>query len=108
VVISSTLVCYLWLVTTERTSSNFSDLEELLGTSSLDVAREALLASGLAGIEGTLQAKLVVNTLNTVGGVDVLDQSDLVASSTTLARGDGAVGEEVLPDLCIDVSLVRS
>lgn len=33
-----------------------------------------------------------------MGGVDVLDQGDLEASSTTLARDDGGVGQEVLPD----------
>jgi hypothetical protein len=74
-------------------------LSPCVGTSNLGVDREALLASGLAGVKCTLQAKLAVNTLNTVGGVDVLDKSDLVASSTTLARCDSAVSEEVLPDL---------
>ena len=76
----------------------------MLVASSLDVDGEALLASGFASIEGTLKAELAVDTLNTVRGVDVLDQSDLVASGATLARGDGAVGEEVFPDLCIHVS----
>lgn len=33
-----------------------------------------------------------------MGGVDVLDQSDLEASGTALARDDGGVGKEVLPD----------
>lgn len=42
---------------------------------------------------------VVGNTLNTVGRVDVLDQRDLVAGSTTLAGDDGGVGQEELPDL---------
>jgi hypothetical protein len=64
---------------------------------------EIILAGGLAGFESALQAELAVNTLNTVGRVDVLDQCQLVAGGTTLSGGDGAVGEEVLPDLRSDV-----
>ena len=45
------------------------------------------------------QAKLSRDTLNTVGGVDVLDEGELPAGSSTLARGDGSGGEEVFPDL---------
>lgn len=43
----------------------------------------------------------VVHALNSVLGVDVLDQSDLVAGCATLARDDGAVCKEVLPNLDI-------
>jgi hypothetical protein len=34
-----------------------------------------------------------------VGRVDVLDQGELVAGSTSLTGDDGGVGEEELPDL---------
>lgn len=61
--------------------------------------REARLASLLASIERTLQTKLAIDALNTVRRVDVLDQSDLVASRATLAGDDGAVGKEVFPYL---------
>jgi hypothetical protein len=54
---------------------------------------------GLGSLESAAQAELRVDTLNTVGGVDVLDQHDLVASGTTLTRDDGGRGKEVLPDL---------
>jgi hypothetical protein len=47
---------------------------------------------------------LAVDTLDTVGRVDVLDQCELVAGGTTLSGGDGAVGEEILPDLNKQVS----
>ena len=45
------------------------------------------------------KAELGVDTLNAVRGVDVLDQGDLVASRGALARDDGGVCKEVLPDL---------
>lgn len=45
------------------------------------------------------KAVLGVNALHTVSRVDVLDKSDLPASSTTLAGGDGRGSQEVLPDL---------
>lgn len=44
------------------------------------------------------KAVLSVDTLNTVGGVDVLDKGELPASGTTLARGDGGGSKEVLPN----------
>lgn len=66
--------------------------------------REVVLAGGLTGIKSTLQAELAVDTLDTVGRVDVLHQCQLVACGTTLSGGDGAVGEEVLPDLNDNVS----
>lgn len=40
-----------------------------------------------------------LDALDAVGGVDVLDHGDLVAGSGALARDDGGVGEEELPDL---------
>lgn len=53
---------------------------------------DSCLASGI-------KTELVVNTLDTVGGVDVLDKGDLPAGSTTLAGGDGRSSQEVFPDL---------
>lgn len=41
------------------------------------------------GLAGTLEAVLGVNTLNTVGGVDVLDHGELPAGSASLAGDDG-------------------
>lgn len=61
--------------------------------------REGVLAGLLAGLERTAEAVCVVNSFNTVGRVDVLNEGDLVASRRTLAGDDGAVGEEELPDL---------
>lgn len=43
---------------------------------------DSCLASGI-------KTELVVDTLDTVGRVDVLDKGDLPAGSTTLAGGDG-------------------
>jgi hypothetical protein len=51
------------------------------------------------GLAGALEAILGVNSLNTVGGVDVLDEGQLPAGSASLAGDDGRVGQEVLPDL---------
>ena len=44
-------------------------------------------------------SKLARHPFNTVGGIDVLDENDLIASSTTLTGNDGRPGEEDLPDL---------
>jgi hypothetical protein len=66
--------------------------------------REVILAGGLAGFESAFQAELTVDTLDTVCRVYVLDQCQLIAGGATLSGGDGAVGEEVLPDLDNDVS----
>lgn len=63
------------------------------------VGRESRLSVGLALAESALETELSWNALDSVSGVDVLHQSDLVASSATLARDDRRVGEEVLPDL---------
>ena len=45
-----------------------------------------------------MNGKLGLDTINTVGRVNVLDESDLEASSTALAGDDGGVGKEELPD----------
>ena len=58
-----------------------------------------MLALFLASLQRTAKTIRIVDALDTVSRVDVLDQGDLVAGGTTLARGDGAVSKEVLPDL---------
>lgn len=63
--------------------------------------RESVLALLLASVQRTTEAVGVVDTLDTVCGVDVLDQRDLVASGGTLAGDNGAVSKEELPDLRI-------
>lgn len=60
---------------------------------------ERRLASGLASLKSALQSELRWDALDTVRRIDVLDKRDLVACRTTLARDDGAVREEVFPDL---------
>lgn len=40
-----------------------------------------------------------VDAVDAVGGVDILDQGDLVAGGSSLTRGDGGVGKEEFPDL---------
>lgn len=62
------------------------------------VGREGGLSGGLGGAKSA-EAELSVDALDTVGGVDVLDHGDLVASGGTLTRDDGGVGKEELPDL---------
>lgn len=63
-------------------------------------AREAAMASVVNScLASGIKTELVVNTLDTVGGVDVLDKGDLPAGSTTLAGGDGRSSQEVFPDL---------
>ena len=49
--------------------------------------------------QGASQAELSVDALHTVGRIDVLDQSDLVARGASLSGDDGRVRKEVLPDL---------
>lgn len=43
--------------------------------------------------------KLAWYPFNTVGRINVLDENDLIASSTTLTGNYGRPGEEDLPDL---------
>jgi hypothetical protein len=64
----------------------------------LCLLRELSLASG----KGTREAVLCVDTVNTVDGVQVLDQSDLEACCGTLTRRNRGVGQEVLPNLSVD------
>ena len=55
--------------------------------------------SGLRRRKRPSQTMLRRDTLDAVRRVDVLDQSDLVASCGTLAGDDGGVGEKVFPYL---------
>ena len=68
---------------------------------------QPLDALGPAGLERTREGELGVDTLNTVGGVDVLDEGDLEAGSRTLTRRNGGVGEEEFPDLMIRSAIVK-
>jgi hypothetical protein len=72
-------------------SSSTRELNGILLGPSLEI--------GSGSLESSVEAILARDPLNTVGRVDVLDQDDLVASGRTLARDDGRVGKEVLPDL---------
>lgn len=54
---------------------------------------------GDGSFTGSSEAVLRVDALDTVGGVDVLNEGELPASGTALAGGNGRVGKEVLPDL---------
>lgn len=54
---------------------------------------------GLVGSKSARETVLSVDTFNTMSRVDVLDHGDHVASSTALAGNNGAVRQEVLPDL---------
>lgn len=54
---------------------------------------------GLAILQGTRQVELGVDSLDTMRRVDVLDHGDLKARGGTLARRDGRVAEEILPNL---------
>ena len=75
-------------------------LVHLFGKSRHVSTRDAAVANGVnRGLAGSSEAILRVDTLNTVGGVDVLDEGDLPAGSTTLAGSDGGSSKEVLPDL---------
>lgn len=56
------------------------------------------------GLTGTGKTELGLDTINTVGRVDVLDEGELPAGRTTLAGGDGGRSKEVLPDLWNEVS----
>ena len=51
------------------------------------------------GLARAREAKLRLHALDAVRRVDILDQRDLPAGGAALARDDGRVGEEVLPDL---------
>lgn len=79
----------------QKERARVSDLQVLLDDVSLGQSAVGAVNSGLASAS---EAELVVNTLNTVSGVDVLDEGKLPAGSTTLAGGDGGSSKEVLPD----------
>jgi hypothetical protein len=57
------------------------------------------LQISLNGTGGATETILGRDTLDTVERVDVLVENNLVASGTALARNDGRVGKEELPDL---------
>jgi len=63
------------------------------------VLGERCLVGGLAGLKCPRQGELGIDALDAVSGVQVLDKGDLVAGCGALARDDGGVGEEELPDL---------
>ena len=52
-----------------------------------------------ARLQSPTQTPLRRDAFDAVRRVDVLDERDLVAGRGALARGDGGVGEEELPDL---------
>lgn len=49
-------------------------------------------------LASTRETELGLDSLDTVGGVDVLDESELPAGCAALAGDDCGVGEEVFPD----------
>ena len=57
------------------------------------------LDTSLTSREGAREVELAGNTVDSVGGVDVLDQGDLVTSCGTLAGSNSCRSKEVLPDL---------
>ena len=50
-------------------------------------------------LAGAIETELARDSFNTVGRVDVLDQSNLPAGSSTLTRRDNSGGQEIFPDL---------
>lgn len=67
------------------------------------------LGEGAVGVldgsfTGTSETELGLDAINTVGGVDVLDEGELPAGGTTLAGRDGGRSKEVLPDLWNEIS----
>lgn len=65
----------------------------------LDILGEQGPARSLGRAESTRERELGVKAIDAVGGVDVLDQRDLVTGGASLTGGDGGVGKEELPDL---------
>ena len=61
--------------------------------------RKHVLRSLDTGLKRAAQTPLRRDALDAVRRVDILDERDLVAGGAALAGGDGAVGEEELPDL---------
>lgn len=60
---------------------------------------QTVLASSLASGQGTGKSELGADSVDTVGGVQVLDDDHLVAGGHSLAGGDDGPGEEEFPDL---------
>lgn len=56
-------------------------------------------ATGLACLQGTSEAELRRDAVDTVGGVEVLDDNNLEAGGGALARGNSGISEEELPNL---------
>lgn len=77
------------------------DTDLLLVGDSRDVsAGDAAVANIVnAGLAGSSETELAVDTFNAVGGVDVFDKRELEAGGTSLTRSDSGVGQEILPDL---------
>lgn len=61
--------------------------------------REGAVGALDGSLTGTGKTELGLDALNTVGGIDILDEGELPAGGTTLAGGDGRRSKEVLPDL---------
>lgn len=82
-------------------SSNQNSLGSLLLTvdGHVQPTRHVDHSAELAGRESTGQTELGLDALHSVGGVDVLDQDDLVAGGSALAGSNGGVGKEEFPDL---------
>jgi len=57
------------------------------------------LASCLACCQMAMEASLRVDSVDTLSSVEVLHDNDLEAGSRTLARCNGGVGQEKLPNL---------
>lgn len=62
---------------------------------------------GLEGIESTGEVVLRLDAVDTVGGVEVLDERDLEACSSALAGSDGRRGKEVFPDLSSSLANIQ-
>ena len=59
-----------------------------------------------SGLTSGSETELSLDAVDAVGGVDVLDEGELPAGGTTLARGDCRGSQEVLPDL-VKVSKIK-
>lgn len=58
-----------------------------------------MFGPSLRSLECPSKGVLSGDALDTVGGIDVLDECDLPAGSGSLTRDDGRVREEIFPDL---------
>lgn len=57
------------------------------------------LAGCLACCQMAMEASLRVDSVNTLSSVEILHDNDLETGSRTLARSNGGVGQEKLPNL---------